>query len=85
MKLLFIISGFLFFSVSLNAQTVREKIDQQAKDPKAKENAAKADVYIAKQKEIADSSKMKSDRYNSCKARKERKAESRRARKSVNK
>ena len=75
-RVILILLGVLYFSNYSNAQTIREKIDKQAKDPKTKENAAKADVYIVDQKVIADSN------ATSCKARKERKAESRRARKS---
>ena len=32
---------------SLNAQTTNGHVERAIKDPKAKENAAKADVYIA--------------------------------------
>lgn len=38
------------------AQDVKKKIDEHAKDPKTKENAAKADVFIQKKRIIADSS-----------------------------
>jgi uncharacterized lipoprotein YajG len=75
-RILFILMGIFFFSGYSNAQTIREKINQHAKDPKTKENAAKADVYIVDQKVKADS------KVTSCKAKKQRKAESRRARKS---
>ena len=38
------------------AQDVKKKIDEQAKDPRTKENAAKADVFIQNKHIIADSS-----------------------------
>lgn len=37
---------------------IRENIEKQAKDPKTKERAAKADVIIAKDSAIFDSSKI---------------------------
>jgi biopolymer transport protein ExbD len=45
------------FSVGLTsqAQSMQEKLDKQAKDPKTAENAAKADVYVSKDKSIFDS------------------------------
>jgi hypothetical protein len=55
LKIISILVAIIFFSVSVQAQTIREKIDQQAKDPKTKENAAKADVYIVNKKAITDS------------------------------
>jgi hypothetical protein len=72
---IFVLLAVLLFSSYSNAQTIREKIDMHAKDPKTKENAAKADVYIVDKKLIS------SNKYDSCKARKVRKGESRRARK----
>lgn len=81
-KFMLILLGFLAFSSYSNAQTIEEKIDKHAKDPKTKEKAAKADVYIVDQKVISDS------KTTSCKERKEarkaRKAENRRARKNGN-
>jgi hypothetical protein len=81
-KFILIMSGILVFSSYSNAQTIGEKIDKHAKDPKTKENAAKADVYIVEQKVIADSSATSCEARKE--ARKERKAENRRARKNGN-
>jgi hypothetical protein len=50
---LMLISAFTF--LSSEAQSVQEKIDKQAKDPKTAENAAKADVYVSKNRAIFDS------------------------------
>ena len=65
-RLIFILLAVLFFYSYSNAQTVREKIEMRAKDPKTKENAAKADVYIVEKKVIYKCS------YASCKTRKAR-------------
>ncbi len=43
--------AFTLFSLSASSQ-VRKHLDQLAKDPKTKENAAKADVYIVKNDSI---------------------------------
>lgn len=40
------------------SQTTKQVIDKAAKDPQAKENAAKADVFLHKKKIIADSSSL---------------------------
>ena len=52
--------AFLFFASTLVAtgcfaQAVNERIERQSRDPKTAENAAKADVYIMKQKTDLDS------------------------------
>jgi hypothetical protein len=44
-----------FLSLSSFAQTIRENIDKQEKDPKRIENAAKADVYLHDKTIISDS------------------------------
>jgi hypothetical protein len=54
-----------FTALISNAQNkkadIKEKVDKAIKDPKAKENSAKADVYIIKKKKtIVDSSKIAS-------------------------
>ena len=77
-RLIFILLAVLFFTNYSHAQTVREKIEIRAKDPKTKENAAKADVYIVEKKVIYSCT------YNNCKAKKGRKGESRKARKNGN-
>lgn len=50
MKTKFFTIAFSVCLLSLNSisQTVRDKIEKQAKDPITKENAAKADVYVQK-------------------------------------
>ncbi len=52
-KAVILLSAFAMLSFTSFSQTVKEKIDNQMKDPKTAENAAKADVYI--QKKNADS------------------------------
>lgn len=52
-QLLFL--SIVLLSTASFAQDVKKKIDAQAKDPKTKENAAKADVFVQK-KTIMDSS-----------------------------
>lgn len=52
-QLLFLTTIIMISSIAF-AQDVRKKIDAQAKDPKTKENAAKADVFVQK-KTIMDS------------------------------
>jgi hypothetical protein len=48
-----------FGVLSSNAQDIKQKIDKAIKDPKAKENSAKADVYtVKKKKTIIDSTKI---------------------------
>ena len=48
-----LLTGFaLFITASSFAQTVEQKIEAQAKDPKRMENAAKADVYSSRNKSI---------------------------------
>lgn len=54
-KIISILIAIMYFSSSAQAQTIREKIIQQSKDPKTKENAAKADVYIVNKKAVTDS------------------------------
>ncbi len=50
MKTKFFTIAFSLSLLSLNSisQTVRDKINKQAKDPATRENAAKADVYVQK-------------------------------------
>ena len=51
----------LFITVKTFAQTVKEKIEQSIKDPKAKENAAKADVYIQDKTKLTDSATIRKE------------------------
>lgn len=49
-----------FGTIAAHSQTTKDKLEKVKADPKTKERAAKADVYIAKQtKVIADSSSTK--------------------------
>jgi hypothetical protein len=48
--MLFSILGLTAFAA--NAQSIPEKIEKLSKDPKTAENAAKADVYIHRQKRV---------------------------------
>ncbi len=52
--LLFLLS---FIAMTSFGQTVQEKIDKAAKDPKTEENAAKADVYLHRHNIGADTLK----------------------------
>lgn len=57
-KLLFTFS-FGFMALHGNSQTIKENIDKQYKNPQRIENAARADVYIQKNKITADSAAAK--------------------------
>ena len=51
---------FIFGTMATHAQSTKEKLEKVKADPKTKERAAKADVYIAKQSTvIADSNSTK--------------------------
>lgn len=63
-KIIPVFIALLLFSEASHAQSIREKINKQAKDPKREENAAKADVYIVDNKEI---SSKKNKNKNACK------------------
>lgn len=52
-KITLLASVVLMCGASL-AQDVKKKIDEHAKDPKTKENAAKADVFIQNKRIVAD-------------------------------
>jgi hypothetical protein len=43
------------------SHTVSENIEKAAKDPKAKENAAKADVYVADKKIVSNDNQSQKD------------------------
>jgi FlaG/FlaF family flagellin (archaellin) len=73
-KIIYILAAIIFSTTSAQAQTIREKINQQAKDPKTKENAAKADVYIVKKNTIMDSA-IESREKRKCGNKKVRKSE----------
>ena len=51
-----LLTAITFVSLAANAQSVEKKIEEQAKDKKRVENAAKADVYIINKRNITDSS-----------------------------
>ena len=51
-KFFMLLSIFGLTAFAVNAQTIPEKIEKLAKDPKTAENAAKADVYIHRQKRV---------------------------------
>ena len=51
-KISVVISGFLLVSMTMFSQTTKDNIEKLSKDPKTTENAAKADVYIMKNKRI---------------------------------
>ena len=53
MKIVLLASG-IFISILSFAQDVKKKVNEHAKDPKTKEYAAKADVFIQKKQTIAD-------------------------------
>jgi hypothetical protein len=57
-KALFFIAAALMFAASFS-QDVRKKIEEQAKDPKTKENADKADVLLIDKKKISDTAMVK--------------------------
>jgi hypothetical protein len=56
----FALTLFIFGTMAAHAQTTKDKLEKVKADPKTKERAAKADVYIVKQPTmIADSSSTK--------------------------
>ena len=54
-KIVFLFLTLAFFFTGSFAQTVNENINKRAKDPQTAENAAKADVYIIRNKRTIDS------------------------------
>jgi len=72
-KLLFILS-FGFMSLQGNSQTIKENIDRQHKNPKRIENAARADVFIQKNKIASDSTVAKDNMPLSTTKKKRKKA-----------
>jgi len=53
---------FTFGSMATHAQSTKEKLEKVKADPKTKERAAKADVYVAKKSTlIADTSTTKTN------------------------
>lgn len=60
-KKILILLSFSFLSLYSFSQTVSENIEKAAKDPKTKENAAKADVYVADKKIISNDSRHPKD------------------------
>ena len=60
MKKLCAIMALGMISLSVSAQSIREKIDKAHKDPANKERAAKADARLIDKRIILDSSKIKS-------------------------
>lgn len=57
-KVLLLAAAVLITTASFS-QEVHKKIEGQAKDPKTKENAAKADVLIIDKKKISDTAMVK--------------------------
>ncbi len=64
------------------SQTVSENIEKAAKDPKAKENAAKADVYVADKKIVSNDNQSQKDQALAISKKKKEKARKRRFNKS---
>ena len=57
-----LVTLFTFATMSTHAQSIKEKLEKVKADPKTKERAAKADVYVAKQSIlIADTSTTKAN------------------------
>jgi hypothetical protein len=54
-KLILLVVATGIISFNSFSQTVQQKIDKKVKDPKTAENAARADVFISKNKSIFDS------------------------------
>jgi len=54
-----LIAAITLISTASVSQEVKRKIEAQAKNPKTKQNAAKADVLIIDKKQISDSSMVK--------------------------
>jgi biopolymer transport protein ExbD len=67
MKPLILLLSIIFFgTMAAHSQTTKDKLEKVKADPKTKERAAKADVYIAKQSTvIADSTSVKAVSTNS--------------------
>ena len=63
MKAVFLLTAlFTFCTMATHAQSTKEKLEKVKADPKTKERAAKADVYVAKQSTlIADTSTTKTN------------------------
>ena len=60
--IILLVTLFTFATMSTHAQSTKEKLEKVKADPKTKERAAKADVYIAKQSTlIADTSTIKTN------------------------
>ena len=54
-KRLVILAAGIFFSVFTFAQTIKQQTQRALEDPKAAENAAKADVLLIDKKTVKDS------------------------------
>ena len=72
MKALIVFTGLIVFgTMATHAQTTKEKLEKVKADPKNKERAAKADVYIVKKTAvIVDSGAVKNSAANSGKKKK---------------
>jgi len=65
MKTLILFSTLIFGAMASHAQTTKDQLQKVKADPKTKERAAKADVYIAKQNSvIADTTAIKATAPN---------------------
>lgn len=60
-KYFLVSSAAVMISVCSVAQTSRERIERALKDPKAAENAAKADVLLIDKTKISDSIQFQTD------------------------
>ena len=78
MKTLILLSTFLFFgAMASHAQTTKDQLQKVKADPKTKERAAKADVYIAKQNNvITDTAAVKATSANNSVGNKKKKKKS---------
>ena len=60
--IILLVTLFTFATMSTHAQSTKEKLEKVKADPKTKERAAKADVYVAKQSTlIADTTTTKAN------------------------
>jgi len=65
MKTFILLSTLIFGAMASHAQTTKDQLQKVKADPKTKERAAKADVYIAKQNSvIADTTSVKATNPN---------------------
>lgn len=64
-KVSFLLTAYILISMMSFAQETKQQIEKLSKDPKTAENAAKADVYVLKNKRvIGDSTKPQACKSN---------------------